>query len=117
VLGALVGAIVHFEGRRRGIDFPPIVGLFAGLAAALASRHESGLRGVLVASLAVWAAALADVAAFPSRGVISDLVAFHERLGFVRGASYVGCAVVAGLLASRARRGGDRLPEGPRSSA
>ena len=103
LLGALAGAFAHFEGRRHGIDFPPIVGVMAGLAAALASTSKSGLRGVLVASLAVWAAAIAEVLASPTRGVVADIVHFHERLGFTRGASYVGCAVVAALLAARAR--------------
>jgi len=103
LLGALVGAFAHFEGRRHGIDFPPIVGIVTGLAAALASTSTSGLRGMLVASLAVWAAALAEVLESPARGVVADIIRFNDRLGFARGASYVGCAVVTLLLASRAR--------------
>ena len=74
-----------------------------GLAAALASTSTSGLRGMLVASLAVWAAALAEVLESPARGVVADIIRFNDRLGFARGASYVGCAVVTLLLASRAR--------------
>ncbi|MBX3259633.1 MAG: hypothetical protein KIS78_13400 [Labilithrix sp.] len=101
LLGALLGALAHVEGRRLGIDFPPVVGVAAGIAAALASSVRSGMRGVLVASLAVWAAALAEVLADPSSGVVEGIARFHERLGLARAASYVGCAVVAALLASR----------------
>lgn len=103
LLGALVGALAHFEGRRHGIDLPFVVGITAGLAAALASTSKSGLRGMLVASLAVWTAALAEVLESPTDGIVTDIVRFNERLGFARGASYVGCAVVALVLASRAR--------------
>lgn len=103
-VGALLGAFVHFGARRHGIDFPPIVGVFAGLAAALASRERSGLRGALVASLAVWAAALAEVLAAPRSGVLSDMVAFHQRLGLLETLAYAACAAIGVLLASRALR-------------
>ena len=103
-LGALVGAVVHFVARRHGLDFPPVVGILSGLAAALASRERSGLRGALVASLAVWAAALAEVLAVPHRGVLADMVAFHRRLGSVEALAYVACAAIGVLLASRALR-------------
>lgn len=107
-LGAFLGAIAQLEARKRGFDFPPIVGLFAGLMAALTSQERSALRGALVASLAVWVAALTEVLAAPARGVVIDLVSFHERLGLARALGYVTCAVVAALLGSRAR---SRAPE------
>lgn len=119
VLGALVGAFVHFEARRHGVDFPPIVGLVAGVATALASNEKSGMRGVLVASLAVWATALAEVFALPRRGIVSDLITFHERLGGLHVLGYLACAAGAALLASRAptRRESQMKNETPATSA
>jgi hypothetical protein len=102
--GVTLGGIVHFEARRHGLDFPPLVGLLAGMACALASRGKSGLRGAFVASLSVWAAALAEVLARPVRGVIRDILAFHERLGLVSVLAYLACAGVAALLGARGRK-------------
>lgn len=103
LLGAALGAaLAQHVARRYGLDLPPLVGMFTGAAAAAASRGKSGLRGMLVASLAVWAAAIAEVAAAPSRGLSADLAGFHERLRPIRVLAYVACAAVAGLLGSRA---------------
>lgn len=103
VLGAVVGALAHVEARRHGIDLPLVVGLVAGLAAAFVSIRRSGLRGVLVASLAIWAAALAEVIAEPSRGLLHDLFAFHERLAPGRAVAYAVTFVLTVYVASRAR--------------
>ena len=102
IFGALVGAVLHFEAQRRGIDFPPIVAFLSAVFAALASREKSGLRGVLVASLAVWAAALAEILGAPIHGFFRDVIDFHERLGAYRFAAYVGTAVVGFVIAPRA---------------
>ena len=102
IFGALVGEVVHFEAQRRGIDFPPIVALVSAVLAALASREKSGLRGVLVASLAVWAAALSEVLGSPIHGVFRDVVDFHDRLGVYRFCAYVATAVVGFVIAPRA---------------
>ena len=102
IFGALVGAVLHFEAQRRGIDFPPIVALVSAAFAALASREKSGLRGVLVASLAVWAAALAEILGTPIHGFFRDVLDFHERLGAYRFVAYVATAVVGFVIAPRA---------------
>jgi hypothetical protein len=102
VFGTIIGALLHFEGQRRGIDFPPIVAIVAGALAALASREKSGLRGVLVASFAVWAAAVAEILGTPIHGFFRDILDFHERLNATRFALYLATAVVGFLLAPRA---------------
>lgn len=102
LFGATLGALVHVEARRHGVDAPLIVGLFAGLAAALASQRKSLTRGVLVGSLSVWGAALAEVLAEPSRGALEDVAAFHERLGPARALLFVATLALAAALASRA---------------
>jgi hypothetical protein len=108
-LGAIVGALLHFFLRRYlgGIDAPVLVGLISGASAAFASRERIGLRGALVGSLSVWAAAIAEVAAAPTgRGLFHDLIAFHDRLGILRMALYFVCAMCGVILGSRAFRVG-----------
>lgn len=111
ILGALVGGLVHFVLRRHvGVDAPPIVGLMSGACAALVSRDRSGLRGTFVGSLSVWAAAISEVVAAPTgRGLFQDLIAFHERLGVLRTALYLVCALCGVILGSRARPGAFRV--------
>lgn len=104
VIGALLGAFIHVHAIRRGHDLSPLVGLLAGTTAALVSRHRSGLRGLFVASLAVWAAAIGEVIAAPRRGVLADLFAFHHRIDILHGLAYAACAALAGFIASRAWR-------------
>lgn len=101
--GAALGGLVHAEARRHGVDAPMLVGVAAGLFAALASTQKSGMRGVLVASIAVWAAAVAEVTSEPWRGALRDLVFFHERLGPGRLVAYVTTALLALYIGSRAR--------------
>jgi hypothetical protein len=113
VVGALVGALTYTTLRRSGVDFPPIVGLLAGLAAALASGEKSGMRGVLVGSLGIWASAMAEVFASPSHGIVSDLAGFHERLGLVNGLAYAACGAVAAFVGSLSLRDGPRPVEAP----
>ncbi len=102
IFGALVGAVVHFEAQRRGIDFPPIVALLSAAFAALASHEKSGLRGVLVASLAVWAAALSEIIGAPIHGFFRDTIDFDARLDAYRLGAYVATAVVGFVIAPRA---------------
>jgi hypothetical protein len=106
LFGVTLGAILHLLARRHGIDFPPIVGLVAGIAAALASRNVGALRGLLVASLSVWAAAMAEVIAMPIQGLAGDLVRFHDRLGWAGLIAYAACAATGGFVGSRALRPG-----------
>ena len=63
------------------------------------------MRGVLVASLVVWAAALAEVLAEPSRGLWLDIVDFSGRLDLARTVAFAASALAAWVLASRARPG------------
>ena len=105
LIGAIVGALAHVAARRHGIDVPPVVGVVAGISCALASRRRSGMRGVLVASLVVWAAALAEVLAEPSRGLWLDIVDFSARLDLTRTVAFAASALAAWVLASHARPG------------
>lgn len=103
LLGALAGALAHGALFARGVDVPPLVALLAGLGALLGARERSVLRGVFVASLAVWAGATAEVVARPSRGLFADLLHFSERLTALRFALYVVTAALGVVLASRLR--------------
>jgi hypothetical protein len=102
LFGAFVGAVVQFEAARRGVHVTPVVGAFAGLFAALASRERSGLRAMLVASFSAWAAAIAEVLAEPRSGPLADLVRFGDRMTPGSWLSFLACIVFAGALASRA---------------
>lgn len=101
ILGCLAGAILFVILRRHGLDLVPVVGLLAGLATAMVSRERSGPRGVVVGALALWGGALAEVLAWPSRDVFHDILAFHERLGWLRLAAYSVSALIAIVLGRR----------------
>ena len=95
--GAVVGAFLSGFAFEQGVQLAWIVGLLAGLGAALLAKERSPLRGVLVATIAVWAAALRETGA--SRAIFH----FHETMTFTRLASYAACALLALILGGLAR--------------
>ncbi|MBX3230760.1 MAG: hypothetical protein KIT84_00975 [Labilithrix sp.] len=103
--GAAVGALLHALLLRHGVDLPPLVALVASVGAVLPSKERSGLRGILVASLSCWAAALVDVVVRPERGVVLDLLHFSARLTTLGLGLYLLSAVLGVAVASRARPG------------
>ncbi len=94
--GALLGAFLSGLAFDRGFQLAWIVGLLAGVGAALLAKDNSPLRGVLVATIAVWAAALRETGASPA------IFHFHETLSLSRLASYAACALLALALGGRA---------------
>jgi hypothetical protein len=112
LFGAIAGVLLRIAAARMGFDLPPLVGLVAGIGAALASSERSGLRGVLVASLAVWAAAIGEVLVHPRSGLVSDLFRFSDRLGAGGLVAYALTGLIAFLLGSRAARGRELSGDG-----
>lgn len=96
LLGALLGAVAYGWGLSRGYDAPYLVGVLAGIAAFVLSPDRSGLRGVMVATLALWSAAVAQSFAGPFRGV--GVLAFHQTLTPTRFALYAACGAIAFAL-------------------
>jgi hypothetical protein len=103
--GAIVGAFLSGLGADHGFQLAWIVGLLAGAGAAALAKERSPLRGVLVATLAVWAAALRET------GASLAIFHFHETMTLTRLASYVACASFALVLGGRGprRRGSQPL--------
>jgi hypothetical protein len=96
--GAILGAFLFGLAFDHGFQLAWIVGLLAGLGAALLAKDKSPLRGVLVATIAVWAAALRET------GASLAILHFHETMTLTRLASYAACALLALVLGGRARR-------------
>jgi hypothetical protein len=96
--GALLGAFLSGLGFDHGFQIAWIVGLLAGIGAAAFAPNKSPLRGVLVATLAVWAAALRET------GASLAIFHFHETMTLPRLASYLACAVLALVLGGLATR-------------
>jgi hypothetical protein len=102
VLGSVVGGYLFTKLRRYGCEAPMFVGLLAGVLTALFSVARSAPRGFVVASLVVWATAVADVVTAPRRGFVQDLASLHERLTIPYALGLVASAGLAMALASRA---------------
>ncbi len=120
-LGALVGAllgaalVVRFGAAPHGVPLAASVGLLAGLFASALAEEKSALRGVLVATLAVWVAASADVV---SRGapLFSGLAHLHAAWSMRELLSHVLGAVLAVWLGGGSlKRGARRRVPGARS--
>ncbi|MBL8610357.1 MAG: hypothetical protein JNL38_23675 [Myxococcales bacterium] len=115
MIGALVGAILggfaYAWLLARGWDAPYVVGALAGLAAFVLSPDKSGLRGLIVMTLALWTGAIAQGFAGPFRGV--GVLAFHHTLTPARVALYLVSAAVAFALARTSiRRGAGKRAAG-----
>jgi hypothetical protein len=95
--GALLGAVLSGLAFEHGVQLAWLVGLLAGLGAALLAKEKSPLRGVLVATIAVWAAALRET------GASLTIFRFHETMTPTRLASYATCALLALILGGLAR--------------
>jgi hypothetical protein len=96
VLGALVGVLLFLY------EWPNVVviGLATGAGCALAATDKSPLRGVSVATVATWAAAIVDAHRL---GV--SVFAISSTLTWQRWLAYLGCVGLAFLLGgSTARR-------------
>jgi len=93
-------------------SLPWLVGLVAGLACAAAARDRSGLRGLVVAAMAVWTGAIVDAQrAEDSQGLGRALLRFHDSLTPLRVAGYVlGFGLAVALARLSLRRGArDRI--------
>ncbi len=80
-----------------------IVGVAAGLGCALVAEERSGLRGITVGTIAVWAAAVVDADA---RGI--GVLHISSTLGLARWVAYLACMGLAfflgGLSVTRAAK-------------
>lgn len=97
VIGALVGGAAYAFALLHGWDVPLFVGLAMGMSTMVASPDKSGLRGLLVASCAIWVAALVQSRVGPY--VSAGIFGFHTTLTPLRLASFSACGVFAFLLA------------------
>jgi hypothetical protein len=85
---------------------PWVVGVFAGVGASLGARHEHALRGVIVGTFAAWLAAYTRIQVFPGErgGILRAVGQFHTSLSLGAALAFIGCGLVAGLLANTALR-------------
>lgn len=109
VAGCIVGALIYGVTVGQGTPAPWVVGAGVGLGALLAARTRSWLRGLVIATLAIWAAALAQAAYAPERPeVLSELGRFHETLVGLSGWSHALGAALACALGGWSLREGSR---------
>ncbi len=102
LVGAVVGGVGYGIALMHGWDVPFVVGLAMGGGAMLASPDKSGLRGLLIASCAIWIAAIVQSRVGPYVG--AGLAGFHTTLTPRRLASFSACGVFAFLLAKASAR-------------
>jgi hypothetical protein len=97
ILGAILGGAGYAVALARGWDAPYLVGILTGFGVMIGSPDRSGLRGLLVATVAIWIAAIVQtrVGPFASAGIFG----FHTTLTPVRALSFAMCGVVAFVLA------------------
>ncbi len=106
LVGASLGAVGYAHLLRAGWEVPWVVGVFAGVGASLGARHEHALRGVIVGTFAAWLAAYTRIQVFPGErgGILRAVGQFHTSLSLGAAMAFIGCGLVAGLLANTALR-------------
>jgi len=102
ILGGLLGSVAYAAAIASGWDAPYLVGIAMGLGAMLGSPDRSGMRGLLVATAAIWVAAIvqAHIGPHASAGILG----FHATLTTARVAAFAACALTAFLLARTSTR-------------
>ncbi len=84
LLGALLGAGLSFWATEAGSFQPWILGICIGLGCATLTTERSTMRGLVLACVAAWAGALAQVVLAPTApdaGLLAGIASFHEGLG------------------------------------
>jgi hypothetical protein len=102
VLGALLGGVAYAAALASGWDAPYLVGIAMGVATLLASPDKSGMRGLLVATAAIWGAAIVQTQIGPFAA--AGLLRFHTTLTTARLAAFAGCGLAAFVLARTSAR-------------
>jgi hypothetical protein len=95
--GIVLGGVLYAYLLARGWDAPFAVGVLGGLGAFLLSPDRSGLRALLVTTMAIWGGAIAQSFAGPYRGI--GVLGFHDTLTPTRFALYCASGLAAFLLA------------------
>lgn len=110
-LGALLGAVAYAAALASDWDAPYLVGLAMGLGAPLGSPDRSGMRGLLVATAAIWVSAIVQARSGPHAS--AGLLGLHSTLTAARLAEFAACGATAFLLARlSARRDAPLRPAG-----
>ena len=106
--GALLGALTYaWLLSAYGFDWPWLVGIFVGLACAISARERSALRGIVVATLAIWVGATAQCACRPAdagSGILAEFTHYHQRVDAWLLVQQVLSGSAAGVLGCRALR-------------
>lgn len=97
LLGALLGAVGYHYALVRAFDAPWLVGIGTGLGAFLGSPDRSGMRGLLVATFAIWVAWGVQVRVPPFAD--AGLFGFYRTLTPGRLLAFATCGAAAFLLA------------------
>lgn len=102
ILGGMIGGIAYAAALASGWDAPYVVGIGMGLGTLAASPDKSGMRGLVVASTAIWVAALVQAHIGPFKG--AGILGFHATLTAGRLAAFAGCGLIAFLLGRTSAR-------------
>ena len=104
LLGGVLGVFVYKACLDAGFAAPWMIGLGVGLGCAALTRERSNMRGLVLACLTAWTAALAEVTLARGLGLLEGIGAFHEGLGLRGVLEHVGGVVAAYLLGRIALR-------------
>ena len=102
LLGGMLGGVAYAAALASGHDAPYLVGIGMGLGTMLGSPDKSGMRGLLVATTALWVAALVQANIGPFKG--AGVFGFHTTLTVGRFAAFAGCFLAAFVLGRTSAR-------------
>jgi len=102
LLGALLGGVAYAAALASGWEAPYLVGVAMGGGVMVGSPDRSGMRGLLIAIAAIWAAAFVQTGVGPHAS--AGIIGFHATLTTQRVAAFAACGLVAFLLARTSTR-------------
>jgi hypothetical protein len=108
LVGCALGFVLFGFCYTRGYEAEWVVGVIAGGFVGALSTDKSIMRGLIVGTMAVWTAALAQVVYVDRRSPMEGLVRFHETLTPWRFVLHLLCAGVAIALAATSFQRGAR---------
>jgi hypothetical protein len=104
LFGAVLGAAAYAFALSRGWDYPWLVGVITGACALVASPDKSALRALVVATAAIWIAAVIQATLPESPFARAGIVGFHTTLTPERLVAYAACGSIAFALARTSLR-------------
>jgi hypothetical protein len=107
-LGCWLGFFLYGKALDTELELLPLVGICAGLGAALCTDETTLMRGLVVGAMATWVAAAAEVVHLLHDPLIAGLARFHAGLNIPRFVMHLVSTLLAIALGSSSLRPGAR---------